>query len=158
MPVGRGSSGVDQLIRNQQVVGSNPILGSLSHMNIYKVLLVGLGGMLGSIARYVTVRSVDARLNAAIPCGTLIVNIAGSFILGLLYAWTSKKTGASEPLQLLLGTGFCGGFTTFSAFALENANLWQSKMMASSIAYIVATLVVGFLSVLAGLALGKAMP
>jgi fluoride exporter len=150
----RGSSGVEQLIRNQQVVGSNPILGS---MNLYKLMLVATGGMLGSVARYVTARSIHEKLSGGFPYGTLAVNIIGSFILGLMYAWFSRKVIDNENLRLLIGTGFCGGFTTFSAFAFENVNLLQQKMFSSSVLYILLTLVIGFLAVAAGLALGKSI-
>jgi fluoride exporter len=126
-------------------------------MNFYKVMLVATGGMLGCVARYVTAKSVDERLSAGFPYGTLTVNIIGSFILGLLYAWLSRKAIDNENLRLLIGTGFCGGFTTFSAFAFENINFLQQKFMASSLLYIALTLVAGFLAVAAGLALGRSL-
>ena len=126
-------------------------------MTFYKLLLVATGGMLGSIARYLTAKSIHEKLGPGFPYGTLAVNIAGSFILGLMYAWLSRKTVDSENIRLLIGTGFCGGFTTFSAFALENVSLLDQKLMASSLLYIALTLVAGFLAVAAGLALGKSL-
>jgi CrcB protein len=125
-------------------------------MTFYNMLLVGGGGFLGSIARYITSRSIDDKLNSVFPYGTLIVNIAGSFIIGILYGWLSRK-GEGESIRLLLGTGFCGGFTTYSAFAFENVNLWQQKMHAPSIMYIIATLVIGFLAVAGGISIGKSI-
>jgi fluoride exporter len=126
-------------------------------MNLYNLFLVGAGGMLGSIARYATAYSIDKKLNTLIPFGTLTVNIAGSFVLGVLYAWASRKTGDSESVRLLIGTGFCGGFTTFSAFALENVNLLNQKMMISSLLYITLTILIGFLAIAAGMAVGKSI-
>jgi CrcB protein len=133
-------------------VGSIPILGS---MNFYKLLLVGSGGFLGSIARYITSKSIDEKVNSIFPYGTLAVNIIGSFIIGMLYALLLRKAGITENHRLLLGAGFCGGFTTYSAFAFENVNLLQQKLLSLSFLYILLTLVMGFLAVLAGLTLGK---
>ena len=152
MAKSRGSSGVEQLIRNQQVVSSNLILGS---MNFYSFLLVGVGGFFGSIARYATSRSIDARFNSIFPYGTLTVNLIGSFILGFVIAWAAKKSGGGENLKLLLATGFCGGFTTFSAFAFENLNLIEQRMTGNAILYISVSLIFGVLAVYGGLQLGK---
>jgi fluoride exporter len=127
-------------------------------MNFYNLFLVGSGGFLGSIARYVTARSIDRKLNVLLfPYGTFIVNIAGSLILGMLYGWLSRKTGDSKSLRLFLGTGFCGGFTTFSAFTFENVNLWQQKLIVESIFYILISLLLGFLAVVAGISIGKSI-
>src|SRR5687768_1082625 len=111
-------------------------------MNIYKLFLVGAGGLIGSIARYLMATSIDKKLNSLFPFGTFAVNILGSFILGVLYAWLSRKTG-SENIRLLIGTGFCGGFTTFSAFALENVNLLNQKMLTSSLLYTGLSILIG---------------
>lgn len=119
-------------------------------MDFYKVLVVGLGGFLGSIARYVTVKSVDEKLNTVFPYGTLTVNIAGSFVLGVIYALAIRKTGMTENWRLFMGAGFCGGFTTFSAFALENFNLIQQKMVGTSVAYLSISVVSGLLALAAG--------
>jgi CrcB protein len=124
-------------------------------MNFYKLLLVGSGGFLGSIARYITSKSIDEKVNSIFPYGTLAVNIIGSFIIGMLYALLLRKAGITENHRLLLGTGFCGGFTTYSAFAFENVNLLQQKLLSVSLLYVFLTLVMGFLAVLAGLTLGK---
>jgi fluoride exporter len=134
----RGSSGVEQLIRNQQVVGSNPILGSMN--NLYHVLLVGAGGFVGSITRYLAAKAIDSRITSLLPYGTLVVNIIGSFILGLVFATTLKKPEDSEAWRLLLGVGFCGGFTTFSTFALENILMLQQKNYAEFIVYTILSL------------------
>jgi fluoride exporter len=126
-------------------------------MNFYKLMLVATGGMLGSVARYVTAKSIDEKLSTGFPYGTLAVNIIGSFILGFLYAWVSRKTIDNENIRLLIGTGFCGGFTTFSAFAFENVNFLQQKIISQSMLYILLTLVIGFLAVAAGMMLAKAI-
>ena len=119
-------------------------------MTAYKLLIIGLGGFLGSIFRYVTVRLVDAKLNALFPYGTLTVNIVGSFLLGIIYMLALRKAGLTENGRLFLGVGFCGGFTTFSAFALENFSLIQQKLLGISVVYISVSVVAGILALAAG--------
>jgi len=126
-------------------------------MNVYKVLLVGLGGALGSMSRYVIVKSVDDRLNVVFPYGTLAVNIAGSFILGMVVGYAAKHGNVSDNWKVFLGAGLCGGFTTFSSFALENFNLGTQRFFSTSVLYIIVTLVAGWLAVAAGVASGRAL-
>ena len=127
-------------------------------MNIYNVLLVGAGGFIGSIARYLAVVNVDKRFNSVIPYGTLTVNLAGSFLLGLILAMAMKKTGVtSDQWKLFLGTGFCGGFTTYSAFAFENLNMFEQKYPGSAMIYIMISLAGGIMAVWAGVLLGRAL-
>lgn len=127
-------------------------------MNVYKILLIGAGGFIGSIVRYLSVVTVDKRLNHVFPFGTITVNILGSFLLGCILAVVMKKSGTySDEWKLLLGTGFCGGFTTFSAFAFENFNLLEQKFIGTAILYITFSLVGGMLAVWAGVILGKSL-
>jgi fluoride exporter len=118
-------------------------------MSFTNVLIVGFGGFLGSIARFLAVRSIDGRLNSVFPYGTLSVNLIGSFILGFAYAYLTRKTG-DEQWKIFLGAGFCGGFTTFSAFAWENLNLIQGRLTSVSLIYIAVSLVGGLLAVTFG--------
>lgn len=124
-------------------------------MDIYKILAVGLGGLVGSVARYITVKSLDEKLNAVFPYGTLTVNIIGSFLLGLIYSIALRKAGVTENWRLFLGVGFCGGFTTFSAFALENFTLIQQKFIGTSLLYTSISLVAGLFALVAGIWLGR---
>ena len=111
-------------------------------MNVTHLLMVGAGGFFGSIARYLTVISVDRKFNAVFPLGTLTVNIVGSFILGVILAALVRKSGLhTEYWKLLLGTGFCGGFTTFSSFAVENINLIEAKFSLVAVSYIAVSVV-----------------
>lgn len=124
-------------------------------MNLYNLFLVGVGGFLGSIARYITSRSVDGKLNSFFPYGTLTVNLIGSLLIGILYGWLIRRQGEGDSLRLFFGTGFCGGFTTYSAFALENTILLQQKMPGPSLIYILLTLILGFTLVMSGIFIGK---
>jgi fluoride exporter len=127
-------------------------------MTLFNVLLVGAGGCIGSIARYLTVLSVDRRINGVFPCGTFAVNVVGSFILGLLLAWTTLKSDShSFQWRLFLGTGFCGGFTTFSAFAVENVSLLEKNFPGTALLYISTSLIAGLLAVWAGFSLARAI-
>jgi fluoride exporter len=123
----------------------------LLHMNAYKLLIIGLGGFLGSVTRYVTAKFVDDKLSPIFPYGTLMVNIIGSFLLGMIYVFALRKTGLTENGRLFLGVGFCGGFTTFSAFALENFNLMQEKLVGTAMLYISLSVAGGILALLAGI-------
>lgn len=124
-----------------------------SLMTIYSVLTVGAGGFLGTIARYISVLLIDNKVKSFFPYGTLFVNVFGSFILGLVIGLSLRE--GQQNWRLFLTTGFCGGFTTFSTFALENTNLLQQKLVGVSFAYISITLVTGLLAVAAGIVLGK---
>lgn len=124
-------------------------------MNIYKLIIVGLGGLIGSIARYVTIRTIDEKFNSIFPYGTLVVNLVGSFILGVVYMLASKKLGMSENLRIFLGAGFCGGLTTFSTFAWENASLLQGKNFGTAGIYILGSVFLGIISVFLGMWTGR---
>ncbi len=124
-------------------------------MNIQKLLLVGIGGFFGSAARFALARFVDERASKIIPFGTLTVNIVGCFILGIVYGLLLRKLEFSDTVRLLLGVGFCGGFTTFSAFALENMTFLEQKNFGSSLLYISASVVLGIVAVWGGFSLMK---
>jgi CrcB protein len=104
------------------------------------ILLVGLGGALGSMLRYGTSLLVSTKY---FPYSTLAVNITGSFIIGLIFALSIKEEGFLNSWGLFLATGVCGGFTTFSAFSLENMGLLQNGKYLMSIAYIAISIIGG---------------
>lgn len=125
-------------------------------MNAINLLLVGAGGFAGSVARYLTVVSLEKKLNSVFPYGTLTVNIAGSFVLGVVLAWVAGRSGGnSESWRLLIGTGFCGGFTTFSAFAAENVSLFDHRFASTALFYMLLSVVGGLLAVWAGFAVSR---
>jgi CrcB protein len=113
------------------------------------VVAVALGGALGSVSRYV-VGALLARPGAALPWATLAVNVAGSFAIGVLLRTTAEGSVA----RLALATGFCGGFTTFSAFSAETVQLLQQGRLARAAAYALASVLLSVGAALAGYALG----
>lgn len=123
-------------------------------MNLLNILLVGAGGALGSMARYATVFTMERKLNSVFPYGTLAVNLVGSFVFGFILGLFVNKTGHGN-WRLFLGTGFCGGFTTFSAFAFENTNLLAQKIPAAAVLYVAFSVAGGVAAAWAGLALAK---
>jgi len=124
-------------------------------MDIYKILAVGIGGFLGSVARYITVKAVDDKLNAVFPYGTFTVNVVGSLLLGIIYTLALRKAGVTENWRLFLGAGFCGGFTTFSAFAWENFSLIQQKFIGTSLLYASASVLIGLFALAVGVWIGR---
>lgn len=108
-------------------------------------LLVGLGGAAGSMLRY----AIQRMGNAGFPFGTLLVNIAGCFLIGVL--WGLSAQGMSEQKKLLLATGFCGGFTTFSSFSQEGIGLISANRWTSFILYTGLSVTAGLLATYLGL-------
>jgi CrcB protein len=117
-------------------------------------LYVALGGALGSWLRYVTGRLWLAAIGpSAFPWATLSVNVLGSFAMGLLAGWLARQGDAGESWRLLLGVGALGGFTTFSAFALEFGMLAERGALGTAALYVAVSLVAGIAGLFAGLAL-----
>jgi fluoride exporter len=103
-------------------------------------VLIGLGGAAGSMLRFAVSLMVASR---AFPIATLLVNIAGSFIIGLVLAISSKNEVFAGSWKLFLATGICGGFTTFSAFSAENLLLLQNGKILQSLLYMAISIVAG---------------
>lgn len=120
------------------------------------LLLVMAGGAVGSAARYLTGRAMGAWLGADYPWGTLTVNLVGGFLMGLLIGVLARG-GAGENWRLLLGVGALGGFTTFSAFALDVVVLLQRGAMVSAAIYMILSVVGAIAAVFAGLSLMRAV-
>jgi CrcB protein len=118
------------------------------------LMLVGIGGFAGSILRYGISQLALRFFSASFPAGTLIVNIAGCLLAGIFFGMYEKEI-LSQHWRLLLTTGFCGGFTTFSAFAHENVSLLRSDNLSYFIIYLGLSIVLGLACMYVGLLLGK---
>jgi CrcB protein len=120
-----------------------------------QILLVGLGGAIGSIFRFLTSIFMARYAMNGFPFGTFAANILGCFILGICVGVFGKNPTENENLRLLFVTGFCGGYTTFSTFASENIQMLQQQNYVMLATYTLVSLLVGFLAVAIGLSLGK---
>jgi CrcB protein len=118
------------------------------------VLLVALGAAVGAPLRYLVDRAVQARHDSLFPWGTLAVNVAGSFLLGLLAA-TTMHTPA--PVMAALGTGLCGALTTYSTFGYETVRLLQERARFYAVLNVMVSVVAGLGAAVAGTVLAAAI-
>jgi CrcB protein len=115
-----------------------------------QILLIGLGGFIGSVARFY-VSKINLLVDLfSIPFGTLLVNVSGSFIIGLLTGIAVKSPLLPLEWRLFLMVGLCGGFTTFSTFTNENLALLHNGQLLSIFLYTGLSLIFGFLAVFLG--------
>lgn len=119
------------------------------------ILIVGTGGFIGSVARYFVSKINITTGLFALPVGTLLVNISGSFLLGLLVGVADRTTLLSLEWRLFLMVGLCGGFTTFSTFAGENLTLMHNGQFGAVFLYSSLSVLLGFVAVFLGYTLSK---
>jgi len=119
------------------------------------LLLVFVGGGFGSVARYAMMKAIGRLMGPTFPWHTLGVNLLGALAIGMVAEILATRVSGIEPARLLLITGFLGGFTTFSAFSLENALMWQRGDYVSLAAYIGASVIGTLIAVLCGGALAR---
>ena len=115
------------------------------------LILVMIGGGLGAGARHLVNVFVPRIVGTAFPWQTVTVNIVGSFLMGLLIGWLARKGGEGTGTQLLLATGVLGGFTTFSAFSLDFALLWERGEAATAFVYAGISVIGALTAIFAGL-------
>ncbi len=125
-------------------------------MRLVTLLYVGIGGFFGAIARYLVDGWVVARTGAAFPWGTLVVNLSGSFVLGLLVALAIERDVLPADIRAPILIGFIGAYTTFSTLALESWRLIENGSYVAGLANLVGSMVLGIVAVAAGLLLGRA--
>ena len=116
---------------------------------IRNLLLVAIGGAVGSVLRYLL-----SGINTSFPWGTFAVNILGSLLIGILVGLVSKGV-LSPEMKLLMVTGFCGGFTTFSTFANESFGMMKAGDVLQMALYVGVSVVIGILAVWGGMALSN---
>jgi|SRR5687768_18374216 len=122
---------------------------------IKALLMVGLGGGAGSMLRYLIQKWTQNTIVTSFPVGTFAINIVGCFLVGLFWGWFARSMHWNEELKSLLITGFCGGFTTFSAFTLESMGLLKEDKTNLFLIYIGGSLIAGLLATYTGLRLAK---
>lgn len=106
-------------------------------------IIVGIGSFFGGGLRYAVGRIVGMGASTAFPLSTFVVNIVGCLLIGMLSTIALRQGWLTTTMRLLLVTGFCGGFTTFSTFISENVNLYSSGHQLMSLAYMSASIIVG---------------
>lgn len=116
---------------------------------------VAVGAALGGVSRYYLSLSLTGRLGDAFPWSTLVINVTGSLLLGILMRSAFASPAANAELRLLLATGFCGGYTTFSTFSYETALLLEDGRYQRAATYVVASVVVALLATFSGFLLAQ---
>lgn len=121
------------------------------------ILLVASGGAIGSVSRYLVGMLMTRIFGAAFPYGTLTVNIAGGFLMGLFIELLTRRFDGSSELRLFVAIGILGGFTTFSSFSLDVVLLWQRGAVASAAIYVLASVFLSIGALFLGLWLARAV-
>ncbi len=119
-------------------------------IDLKNILLVLVGSAAGGSARYITSLIIQSKNTTQFPIGTFMINLIGCFTIGMVYAFAARNATTGSDIKLLLATGFCGGFTTFSAFAFENLALFKSGLHLTALIYIILSVILGILAVVLG--------
>ena len=121
-------------------------------------LWVGIGGFAGANARYIVGRWMVGRFGDAFPFGTMLINVTGSLLIGVVLALVVGKASLADPAwRLLLIVGILGGYTTFSAFAAESVRLIEDGRIAAAVLYVVGTNLLATIGCFAGLGIGRVL-
>ncbi len=123
-----------------------------------ELVLVGIGGFAGAVARRVVDVWVTERTATTFPFGTLVINLSGSFLLGLLFAWAMERDVLPTAIRAPLMIGFLGAYTTFSTWMLESWRLVEDGAWALAAVNLAGSVLLGLVAVVAGLAIGRALP
>ena len=119
------------------------------------VLLVAIGGGIGSVTRYLAGGWFAGRFGPAFPYGTFVINVTGSFIIGLFLAFAQERVSLSPYWRLFFAVGFLGGYTTFSSYEYESIRLLQDGEMLLGAVYMIGSVVAGGIAAIGGIALGS---
>lgn len=124
---------------------------------MYHLLIVAAGGAIGASMRHLVGMAALRWAGPAFPWGTLTVNLAGSFLMGVLIELLARKAGVSPEVRLFAATGVLGGFTTFSAFSLDVVVLWERGALLAAAGYTLVSVVGAVAALFAGLAIVRAL-
>jgi len=111
--------------------------------------------VVGGVSRYATTRAMGERLPAGFPSGTFLVNLTGCLLIGIFHAWAEHRGGLSSEQRLLLITGFCGAYTTFSSFILEVSQLVRGNYAGRAALYVALSIGLGLLLFRLGEGIGR---
>ncbi len=125
----------------------------MTSLSLSFILLVGVAGAVGAVSRYLLGRFIAERVNAQFPLGTLIINVTGAFFIGLLSAFVGHKV-ISTSEQVILATGFLGGYTTFSTMSWEGIQLVRGGSTTNGMLYLSGSVALGLVCATLGLAVG----
>lgn len=120
-------------------------------------LIIGLGGFLGAIARYIVALWIGQRWGRTFPLGTFVVNISGSFLISLLMSLFTEKFMVNPQLRLFLVIGFLGAYTTFSTFEYETGNLVKDGEWSMALANVILSVIAGFVALKFGETIAKSI-
>src|SRR6056297_1351522 len=116
-----------------------------------KIIIIGFGGFLGTISRFLLQKVIQEQATSSFPWGTLIVNILGSFIIGVVFALSVRHNYLSLVWRNFFAIGFCCGFTTFSSFTLDNYQLLAHTQILFTILYTATSVISGLLFLYSGI-------
>ncbi len=119
------------------------------------VLLVALGGALGSVTRYLVGGWIADRLGVSFPYGTLVINLTASFVIGFFLAFAQERAGLNPYWRLFVAVGFVGGYSTFSTYEYEAVRLLQDGEMLFAAIYLVGSMAGGAIAAITGIAVGS---
>ena len=119
------------------------------------ILFVAGGSALGGVLRLLAGRWIRVFVQSSFPWPTFLINILGCFAIGWIHAWAARQLQFRPEILMLLTTGLCGGFTTFSAFAQENILLMRSGAYATAMLYVTCSVLAGLLATWAGMLAGR---
>jgi CrcB protein len=120
-----------------------------------EILWISVGAVVGANLRFAVNRLTAKYVSASLPYGTLIVNVTGSFLLGLFLAWTTERVLADPLWRALVAVGFCGAYTTFSSFSFETFQLYEQGHYGLAVANFAANNVISLLAVIAGIIVAR---
>jgi len=125
---------------------------------LLKYLMVGIGGCLGSILRFWLGNYIGSRMGSRFPYGTFAINISGSFLIGLVFAFLTVRSQWSPYWRYLILIGFIGGYTTFSSFEFETLRTLQEGQFGMGLLYVMSSVVLGLAAVWGGIIAGGILP
>ena len=119
--------------------------------------IIGIGGFLGAVCRYIVALWIGQRWGRTFPLGTFVVNISGSFLIGLLMSLFTEKFMVSPQVRLFLVVGFLGAYTTFSTFEYETGNLLKDGEWSIALANVILSVIAGFVALKLGELIAKSI-